>query len=81
MKPWTPEKRSQIKRKIDKESVRAAARIGAKNTVIIAFFENGEFLHMQDGGVSPMPFAELYKMLLSATTILTESGGEDVALQ
>jgi hypothetical protein len=80
MKPWAPEKRNFVKRKIDKEAARAAARLGAKSVLIIAFFEDGEFLHMQDGGTAPMSTADLYKKLATAEIILDESGGEDVAL-
>lgn len=78
--PWTPEKRSNIKRKIDKEAARAAARLGAATVTIIAFFPDGEYLHMQDGGTAPMPSLDLYTKLATASTILNESGGEDVAL-
>jgi hypothetical protein len=79
--PWTPEKRSQVKRKIDKEAARAAARLGAKTVVIVAFFQDGNCMHMQDGGSAPMPFDKLYKQLSLAMTILDQSGGEDVRLQ
>jgi NADPH-dependent 2,4-dienoyl-CoA reductase/sulfur reductase-like enzyme len=80
MKPWPPEKRSAVKRKIDKEAARAAARLGARSVLIVAFFADGEYLHMQDGGTAPMAAAELYKKLATSTTILEESGGNDVAL-
>jgi len=79
MKPWPMERRSQIKKKIDREAARAAARLGAEAVMIVAFFKDGEYLHMQDGGTSPMPPAELYKKLATATSILEDSGGEDVA--
>jgi hypothetical protein len=52
MNPWTPEKRSSVKRKIDKEAARAAARLGAKTVLVIAFFADGEYLHLQDGGTA-----------------------------
>lgn len=80
MQPWTPEKRAAVKRKIDKEAARTAARLGAAGVTIVAFFPDGEHLHMLDGGMSPMPHDELYKRLLTATEILKDSGGEDVAL-
>lgn len=44
--PWTMEKRKQVRRKIDKEAARAAARLGAKSVVVIAFYVEGEFLHL-----------------------------------
>jgi hypothetical protein len=79
--PWTTEKRSQVKRKIDKEAKRAAERLGAATVAIIAFFPEGEFLHMQDGGTAPMDFKKLYTQLSVVMTTLEESGGEDVAIQ
>lgn len=81
--PWTPEKRSQIKRKIDKEAKRAAERLGASHVVAIVFFldGDGEHLHMQDGGTSPMSFADLYKKMSGIMGVLDESGGADVAMQ
>jgi hypothetical protein len=78
--PWTPERRSVIKRRIDKEAARAAARLNATTVLIVAFFEDGEYLHMQDGGSAPIDFSHVYKTLASATEILKESSGEDVAL-
>lgn len=78
--PWTPEKRSAIKQKIDKECARAAARLGAKSVVIVAFFADGEYLHMQNGGKAPMASVDLWRRLATAETILDESGGADVAL-
>ncbi len=79
LSPWTPLRREQTKKKIDREAIRAAARIGAKSAVIIAFFEDGEYLHLQDGGKSPMP--NLYQRLATARGVLDESGGADVAMQ
>lgn len=79
--PWTKEKRSITKRKIDKEAERAAARLGASMVTILAWFPaGGEYLHMQDGGSAPMPSDALYKHLATVATILDKSGGEDVAL-
>lgn len=80
-KPWDEDRRARVKAKIDKESARAAARLGAEGVVIVAFFAEGEYLHMQDGGKSPMPFKELYQKLLAARQLLEESGGEDVKIQ
>jgi hypothetical protein len=79
--PWPMEKRSRVTRKIEKEAARAAARLGAEGVVIIAFFKDGEYFHMQDAGSAPMPLSDLYKQMVSAREVLGESGGEDVALQ
>jgi hypothetical protein len=81
MQPWPIEKRSRVTKKIEREAARAAARLGAENVVIIAFFKDGEYMHMQDAGTAPMPLSDLYKKMVSARDILGESGGEDVALQ
>ena len=80
MKPWTPEKRSQVKRKIDKEAARTAKRLGAATVAIIAFFPEGEYLHMQDGGTAPMDLKKVYAKLASAHEIMESTGGEDVSL-
>jgi hypothetical protein len=74
------ERRSAMKRKIDKEAKRAAVRLGASHVTIIAFFSDGEYLHMQDGGDAPMPADDLYKHMATAVQILDASGGDDVAI-
>lgn len=79
--PWTPAKRQNVKRKIDKEADRAAARLGAKAVVIIAFFPDGEYLHMQDGGTAPMELQKLYQQLATAHHVVEEAGGADVPVQ
>lgn len=78
MQPWDMARRQRVKAKIDKEAARAAARLGAQGVVIVAFFADGDHLHMQDGGMSPVPFAELYKTLLTATEAQAASPGKDV---
>lgn len=79
--PWTPEKRSQVRRKIDKEAKRAAARLGASHVTIIAFFSDGEYEHMLDGGTAPMAAGDVYKQMTEVREILKQSGGEDVQIQ
>lgn len=78
--PWSQERRAAKRQKIDKEADRAAARLGASGVVIIAFFEDGEYLHTQDGGKSPMPFIDLYKTMAVATQVMNESeeGGVNI---
>lgn len=78
--PWDAERRNIVKRRIDKEAARAAGRLGAETVMIIAFFRDGEYAHMLDGGTAPMPPAELYARLLSVKQVLAESGGKDVAV-
>lgn len=63
MKPWTPEQRTQKTSKMRKEAARAAARLGAHGVVLVAFYEEGEFMHMLDAGMAPMPFKDLYEKL------------------
>lgn len=78
MKPWDKEKRAQVKRKIDKEARRAADRLGAQGVMIIAFFKQGEYAHVLDGGEAPMPYEEVYKKMVTGYGVVKESGGEDV---
>lgn len=78
---WPMEKRSALKRRIDKEADRAAARLGASGVVVIAFFSDGQHMHMLDGGRAPMKFADLYQQMVQLTSVLKASGGEDVSLQ
>lgn len=75
-KPWTPEKRSRIKAKIDKESARTAARLGAHSVWIIATFADGEFMHLQDGGSTPWNPKELYTQMLRATEMNEAADGD-----
>ena len=79
--PWTPERRAQVMRKISKEADRAAARIGADAVMIVAFFRHGEYLHLQDGGKTPVPPKELYERLASAHTMTAGGNGEDIEIQ
>lgn len=79
--PWPHEKRAAVKRKIDKEAERAAARLGASMVTIIAWFPAGDgYLHMQDGGNAPMTSDQLYKQMATIGDVLKDSGGEDVSL-
>jgi hypothetical protein len=78
--PWTPEKRSSIKHKIDKQAAYAAQKLGAKTVAIIAFFPDGEYLHMLDGGTAPMPLKDLYAKLQTVHEVVEQSGGSDVAM-
>lgn len=64
--PWTPQQRAAAQTKIDKEARRVAKKLGAKCAVIVAFYEDGMYFHMQDGGQSPMPIEQLYRQLLAA---------------
>lgn len=73
--PWDEARRARAKAKIDKESDRVAARLGAVGVVLVVFFEDGDSLHMMDGGRSPVPFKDLYRNLISATEIAEAGGG------
>lgn len=79
--PWTPERRAAVTRKIAKEAERAARRLGAVGCRIVAFFPDGEYLHMLDAGKTPMSAKDLYTKLVSVLDVLEASGGEDVSLQ
>lgn len=79
--PWTPEQRSRKKAKLDKEAAKVAGRVGADHVIVIAFFPEGEFYHMMDGGSSPVPMKQLYSTMLATHMKLELSGGEDIATQ
>lgn len=77
---WTPAKRALVKSRIDRAAKKAAREIGAHTVLIIACFTDGEYYHTQDGGTSPMPEVDLYKMMITAKAALDESSGDDVAV-
>lgn len=79
--PWTAEKMAKTKAKVDKEARRAAMRLGAKAAVMIVFYEDGEYLHFIDGGVSPIPGRDLYLKMISIIDINAQTGGEGVKIQ
>jgi hypothetical protein len=62
--PWTLSKRIAVRDLIDKCARDAADSIGATHVVLVAFFEDGKYIHMQDGGEPPMPFSDVYKHLV-----------------
>ena len=65
--PWDMKKQMQVKRKVDKEAARAAARLGARTVAMLCFFSNGdEPLMLIEGGTSPMPSIDLYTSLAAA---------------
>ena len=76
IKPWPKEKRDSIADALDVEAKNAARRLKATCCVIVAFFPDGEFYHMQDGGQAPMPTEQLYRHLVAAKEA-EASGGED----
>lgn len=81
MKPWSLNRRSQMVNKINKEAARAAARLGARTVSIIATFEDGEYVHILEGG--KYPFAtpkETYERMVLMHKMMEQSGGEDVDL-
>jgi hypothetical protein len=81
IKPWSKEKRAHTQGKIDAQAAKAAKALKAECCMIVAFFPDGGFLHMQDGGKSPMPPDQLYRQLLSMREVMETSGSEDVAIQ
>lgn len=70
--PWSTEKRNHVQDKIDKLAAQAAKRLKAKCCVIIAFFEEGDYLHRIEGGQSMMPLDELYRQLTAAREALKD---------
>ena len=79
--PWTREKRNKIHAAMDSEADRAAASLGATHVVLLAFFADGEHVHMLDAGKAPMPLEELYLHLATVIATMKESGGDDIKIQ
>lgn len=75
VEPWTVEKRAAFQRKIEKETARAAKRLGVPGVVMIAFVPDGDHFHIQDGGTSPMGLKELYTQLATGHEMVEETGG------
>ena len=65
IKPWSKEKRTYTQGKIDDAARAVAKKLKAKCCVIVAFFEDGGYYHMQDGGQAPMPIDQLYRHLVA----------------
>ena len=76
--PWPMEKRQRLSEKLRREANKVAGRIGAEHVVIIAFYKDGEYMRMQDGGNPPMQFAKLYTQLASVHGIQDESPSKDI---
>lgn len=76
--PWTAEKREHTQDKIDSEARKAAKRLKAKCCIIIAFFDDGDYIHRLEGGQSPMPLDELYRQLASVWEALRDRGTQDI---
>lgn len=76
--PWSMDKRSEMTRLINEQAERVKNTLAASHVVVIAFFTEGEHMHMQDGGDPPMPFGILYGHLATAHAVVGEATGEDV---
>jgi hypothetical protein len=73
IKPWPADKCAKTQAKIDKEARRTATRLGARCCVVVAFFEDGGYYHMQDGGQSPMPVEQLYRQIAEMKAVPPET--------
>jgi hypothetical protein len=80
VKPWTLEERNRVSAKLDREAEFMARRVHAAHVAVIAFFQNGEYMHCLEAGDPPTSFEQLHKDCLTAHAVLRESGGKDVAL-
>lgn len=72
-KPWPPHHRRLIKARIDDVAKRARESLGAHDVLVVAWFQDilePSFLHMQDGGTSPMPPHKVYRHLADTVDAL-----------
>lgn len=75
--PWDDEKRRQVKRKIDKEAARAAARLDAKTVAMICFFDEGAgTMILMEGGTAPVPGGTLYAQLAHRYSMMEQKARE-----
>ena len=74
--PWSEERRAEMQARINTEAALAAAKIGAQQVVIIAFYPEGEHLHIMDGGSAPMTRSDLYTKLASMVQVVEEGHGD-----
>ncbi len=79
--PWSVAKRAEIKADIDHAAGIAAKVLKAKHVMMVVFYEEGQYLHLQDGGTAPMAFEDVYLRMISAHQMMAETNGEDVGVQ
>jgi hypothetical protein len=77
---WSKEKRREVKLKIDEQAELASKTLGAQSVVMVVFFRDGDYMHMMEGGRSPLPTDQLFKVLASVNDVLGESDGDDISL-
>lgn len=62
--PWTTDQQKTVRAIIDHVAAEAAKTMGADAAVVIGFFSGNQGVaQIQDGGRSPMPRRDLYKLL------------------
>lgn len=61
--PWSRERAQEMNQRLELEARLIAGRIGASDVVVIAFYREGEMLHVMDGGTAPTARAQLYANL------------------
>lgn len=80
---WSKEKRAKMSDKLCEAARIAARKLGARGVIVIAFWEDGNYIHAQDGWTDELPDLpiNIYKQLISIYGMIDASGGEDVAVQ
>lgn len=82
MKPWSDSKREKVKAAIDKEAaklVKRLERLGCYTAMVICSFEDETDhtdLHIQSGGSTPMPPADLLRRQIVTFETAQERGQE-----
>lgn len=83
MKPWDNAKRGRVKKAIDAEAKKVTkrlAKLGCYTTMLICTFEDDidpTELHIQSGGQTPMPPADLLRRQITSFEAAQERAEED----
>ena len=77
MPQWDRMRIEQVRKKVAKEALRAAGRLGARAVISIAFFTDQDGVsHMIDAGQSVIPLHEVYERLLAMIYAEMEQEGQ-----
>jgi len=78
---WSKERADAETKRLDIEAKLVAARLGATHVRVIAFYKDGDMVHVLEGGSMPLPSKELYTRLADMLQTLEDRNDDDVKLQ